>query len=394
MLKCVCKRLTRYYASVVLLIAMKKHTKTIIKILPITAVAVFLTFFSHKVFAAPLQDKLDTMSRLGNSSGGDVLSDHEIQFTTPSGVASTETIVITMPSDFDGANDGDGALDESDVDFFIDGDPDQTCDGSAQTLVASGPGASEWSAVFSGTENRVLTLTSGGASAIVGAGSEVCIQIGENATGGSANSQYANPSVSGAYTLSLTAGSDSGDISVSIIDNDRVTITAEVTETITFALADNEIGFGNLTNANARFATGTDPYGANGPTSTSAHNMTVSTNGSTGYEITYLGSTLTNQASDTIPAATITTDEDGTPNSEQFAIGFTTDGDATIVSAYDQEDPTFNYSFVVDTETPFIYENVPTATETISAFYLANISGITPAGSYSTSITYVATANF
>jgi len=374
---------------------MKKHTKTLIKILPITAIAVFLTFFSHKALAAPLQDKLDTMSRVGNSSGGDVLSDHEIQLTTPSGVASTETIVITLPSDFDGANDPDGALDYTDIDFFIDGEPDQTCDGSAQTVVASGSEtASDWSAVFSGTENRVLTLTSGGASAIVGAGSEVCIQIGENATGGSANSQYANPTSSAAFTLTLTAGSDSGDLSVSIIDNDRVTITAEVTETITFALADNVIGFGNLTNANARFATGTDPYGANGPTSTSAHDMTVSTNGSTGYEITYLGSTLTNQGTDDIDVDTITGDEDGTPNSEQFAIGFTTNGDATIVTTYDQEDPTFNYSFVEDTQTPFVYEDVPTATETISAFYLANISGITPAGSYSTSVTYVATANF
>ena len=374
---------------------MKKHTKTLIKILPITAIAVFLTFFSHKALAAPLQDKLDTMSRVGNSSGGDVLSDHEIQLTTPSGVASTETIVITLPSDFDGANDPDGALDYTDIDFFIDGEPDQTCDGSAQTVVASGSEtASDWSAVFSGTENRVLTLTSGGASAIVGAGSEVCIQIGENATGGSANSQYANPTSSAAFTLTLTAGSDSGDLSVSIIDNDRVTITAEVTETITFALADNVIGFGNLTNANARFATGTDPYGANGPTSTSAHDMTVSTNGSTGYEITYLGSTLTNQGTDDIDVDTITGDEDGTPNSEQFAIGFTTNGDATIVTTYDQEDPTFNYSFVEDTQTPFVYEDVPTATETISAFYLANISGVTPAGSYSTSVTYVATANF
>jgi len=372
---------------------MKIQTNILIKIFPITAIAVFLTFFSHKVFAEPLQDKLDTMSRIGNSSGGDVFSDHEIQFTTPTGVASTETIVITFPSDFDGANDPDGALDYTDIDFLIDGVPDQTCDGDAQTIVASGSEtASDWSAVFSGTENRVLTLTSGGASAIVGAGSEVCIQIGENATGGATNSQYANPTSSGPYTISFTAGADSGEISVSIIDDDRVIITADITETITFAIADNLVGFGNLTNANARFATGSDPYGANGPTATSAHEMTVSTNGSTGYEITYLGSSLTNQNDDVITPATIVGDEDGEPDTEQFAIGFTRSGDATIVSAYNQASD--NYSFVEDTETPFMYEDAPTPTETISAFYLANISGITPAGSYSTSITYVATANF
>ena len=386
--------MTRHYLYVVLLIEMKKHTLNIIKILPLTAFVIFFSAFSNKVLADPLEDKSDTMSRLGNSSGGDVMADHTIQFTTPTGVGSTETIVITLQSDFDGENDTDGALDYTDVDFLIDDTPDGTCDGTDQTLVASGPGASEWSAVFSGTENRVLTLTSGGASAVVGDGYEICIQIGENATGGSTNSQYINPTSSGSFTISLEAGTDSGDISVNIIDNDRVTITAEVTETITFALNDNEIGFGNLTNSVARFATGTDPYGANGPTSTAAHTMTVATNGSTGYEITYLGSSLTNQSSDVIDPATITGDEDGSQDTEQFAVGFTTTGDASIVSAYDQGSPTFNYSFVEDTETPFISENVPTATETISAFYLANISGITPAGSYSTSLTYVATANF
>jgi len=373
---------------------MKIHIKNILKILPFTAIVFLFSVFSSKALADALIDKSDTMSRLGNSSSTDILSDHVIQFTTPSGVGSTETIVLTFPSDFDGANDPDGALDYTDVDFLVDGTPDGTCDGTAQTLVAAAPGASEWSAVFSDTDNRVFTLTSGGASAIVGAGSEACIQIGEIATGGTANSQYINPTASGGFTITLTAGTDTGDIAVSIIDNDRVTITAEVTETITFAIADYEIGFGNLTAANARFATGSDPYGANGPTSVSAHNMTVYTNGSTGYEITYLGSTLTNQSLDTIDAATITGVEDGTPGTEQFAIGFATSDDATIVSAYDQADPTFNYSFVENLSTPFIYETGPSEIETISAFYLANISGVTPAGTYSTSITYVATANF
>ena len=384
--------MTTYPYRIVILKAMKKNIYILIKILPILSLLISFSYLT-KTYADPLQDKSDTMSRLGNSGSGDIPSNHEIQFTTPSGVASTENIVVTFPSDFDGSSDPDGALDYTDVDFLVDGSPDSTCDGDAQTLVAAAPGATEWSAVFSGTENRILTLTSGGASAIVGAGSEVCLLIGENA-GGDTNSQYINPTASGGYTISLAAGDDSGDISVSIIDNDVVFITADVTETITFAIDDNDVGFGNLTAANARFATGDEPYGANGPTSTSAHDMTVYTNGSTGYEITYFGATLTNQSGDTIPAVTITGDEDGTLGTEQFSIGFTTDNNATIVSAYDQEDPTFNYSFVEDTLTPFVYETGPSELETISAFYLANISGVTPAGTYSTSITYVATANF
>ena len=387
--------LTRYYRYDVLLGAMKIHTKNILKILPFTAIVFIFTAFSGKALSAPLVDKSDTMSRLGNSSGGDVLSDHEIQFTTPTGVASGSAVVVTFPSDFDGSSDPDGALDYTDVDFLVDGSPDGTCDGDPQTLVASGPGATEWSAVFSGTENRILTLTSGGASAIVGAGSEACIQIGEIATGGTANSQYINPTTSGSFNISLSVGdgADTGDIAVRIIDNDRVTISARVNETITFTIADYSVGFGDLTALNARFATG-DELGADGPTSTSAHTMAVSTNGSSGYGITYTGSTLETSTGDNIDIATITGDEDGAPGSEQFAIGFTRSTDATIASAYNQVTPTFNYSFVEDTETPFISEAGPSLTETITAFYLANISGVTPAGTYSTSITYVATANF
>ncbi len=371
---------------------MNKHTLNLIKIFP---AIVFVILFSRtaKVLADPLQNKSDTMSRLGNSSGDTVLSDHEIQFTTPTGVASTQTIEITFPSDFDGSNDPQGALDYTDVDLLIDNTPDGTCDGIDQTLVASSAGVSEWNAVFSGTENRVLTLTSGGASAVIGIGDEVCIKIGENATGGTANSQYINPTSSAAYTISIVAASDSGDISVSIIDNDIVVITADITETISFAIDDYTVGFGNLTLATARFATGSAPYGSN-PPSVPAHHMTVATNGSTGYEITYLGATLTNQNNDTIDPATIVGDEDGTPDTEQFAIGFTTNGNATIAAAYNQVSPNFNYSFVANTETPFVSEAVPTTTETISAFYLANISGVTPAGTYRTEITYVATANF
>ena len=178
-----------------------------------------------------------------------------------------------------------------------------------------------------------------------------------------------------------------------IIDNDRVTISARVNETITFTIADYSVGFGDLTSLNARFATG-DEVGADGPTSTSAHTMNVSTNGSSGYGITYTGSTLETTTGEDIDIATITGDEDGAPGSEQFAIGFTRSTDATIVSAYNQVTPTFNYSFVESTETPFVSEAGPSLTETITAFYLANISGVTPAGTYSTSITYVATANF
>lgn len=375
----------------------------IFKINIVTSIGLILTLLAiligpllQTAQAAALTSKSDAMSRLGDSTDPTfVLSDHAIQFTTPTGVASTQTIVITFPSDFDGTTgDAQGALDFNDVDLFEDTTPDGTCDGTAETLVASAPAAGEWSAVFSGTEGRILTFTSGGATAIIAAASEVCVMIGENATGGSANSQYANPETAGSFTITLSVGSgaDTGSIVVNILDDDQVAVTGTVAETMTFTISDSSIGFGNLTASNARFANGAGT-GADGPTSASAHTLTMATNAASGYSIRYNGATLT-AGTPTISVATITGDEDGTPGSEQFAIGFTTNGNATIASAYNQVTPTFNYSFVASTETEIISETVPTATETFSAFYLANITGSTEAGSYSTTITYTAVANF
>ncbi|MBZ9571776.1 hypothetical protein KJA15_00320 [Patescibacteria group bacterium] len=370
--------------------------KILIRFLALTVILAMIGLLyppAPVVNAAGLSNLTDTLSTLADS----VLADHAIQFETVTGVASTETIVITFPADFDGSNDPQGALDFSDVDFFEDTTPDQVCDGVEETLVASGASSSEWNAAFSGTENRVLTLTSGGASAIIAATSEVCIKIGENATGGSANSQYINPTTTGEKTVSLTVGSvDSGSYVINIIDDDSVAVSGTVNPSLTFTIVgDLTIGFGTLVSGNARFAT--DTTGSDGPTSTSAHTMTVATNAASGYTVTYNGATLTDTDPDpdtTISVATVTGDEDGTPGTEQFAIGFTTNGDATITSAYNQVTPTFNYSFVASTTTAIITEGGPTATETFSAFYLANISGDTEAGSYTTSITYIATGNF
>jgi hypothetical protein len=81
---------------------------------------------------------------------------------------------------------------------------------------------------------------------------------------------------------------------------------------------------------------------------------------------------------------------------EQFAIAASTDGDATIASGYDHNAVagSRDWNFVASTTTTLASETVPTATETLSMFYLANISALTEAGSYASTITYNATANF
>lgn len=348
-----------------------------------TLVAISLWPLSY-VSAAALTDAADIMSRQAVNQ----LSDHEIEFTTPTGVASGQTVTLTFPSDFDGSNDPQGALDDTDVDFFVDTVPDGVCDGTAQTLVASGATSSQWNAVFSGTENRVLTLTSGGASATVAAGAEVCIEIGENATGGSANSQYINPSSANTYAIAATAGpSDSGNITVTILNDDQVSVSATVAQSITFTISDSSIGFGTLSSSAARYATGDT---AGNSSETEAHTLVVGTNASNGYTLTLNGSTLTS-GSDTIDAIGNTNTASST-GTEQFGVRFTASGGSGAVTA-----PYAAAGFAFDSAAfpdQVASASAATANTTYSARYLANISANTEAGSYSSTLTYLASANF
>lgn len=339
--------------------------------------------------AAALTSKSDTLSNLSNSSGGDELADHTIQFVTPTGVESTKTIIVTLPADFDGSNDPQGVLAVGDVDLFEDTVADGVCDGSAETLVASGATSAEWNVVFSGTENRVITFTSGGASAVIAAASEVCIEIGENATGGSANSQYINPTTSGSKTISLAVNNsaDTGDILVNILDDSQVSVSATVDESLTFTISDNSIGFGTLTSADDFFASG-DTNGS--ATEVEAHTLVVGTNAASGYSMTVNGATLTSGLNSI--AAIGSSNTASSAGTEQFGLRMSASGGSGAVTA-----PYAASGFAFDTAA--FPDQVASATgasanTTYSVRYLANITSSTEAGAYTAALTYVATANF
>jgi len=347
--------------------------------LHLSLVAVMLTMllvpFAQETRAAYISSASDTMT----SSKISTASSHVISFVTPTGAAdNTDTIVITFPSDFNFTGKTIASV------TFTHG---PTTGVEYTETLAAAASATEWGAVFSGTQNRVLTLTApldGIGTGTVAASDKIIITY-------SVALSY-NPSVSGSYQIQIGGlFGDEGFITVQILDDDQVVVTGTVSQSLSFAISDNTIAFGSLASANARFAGGA--AGTDGPTSGSAHNMTIGTNAPSGYVITYNGTTLTS-GGNTIAAATITGDEDGTPGTAQFAIGFTTNGDATIASAYNQVTPNFNYSFVPSVTTQIVSESAPTATETISAFYLANISSLTKSGVYTSTITYTATANF
>ena len=330
--------------------------------------------------AAALTSVKDTLSTVKAST----VANHTIQFVTPTGVAAAGTITVVFPTGFTM-----NAVDFADTDL-AEGDSG-TCSTATftdKTLAAAASGAT-WGAALS---SQTITFTSG--TGTITLGRCVQIEVGTNATAGVAgDTQVTNSTAGNDKKMDITAGaSDSGSLAISIIADDVVAVTASVNPALTFTITDNAIGFGALTASAATWANGAATGSA---TDTSAHNLTIATNAATGYAITYSGATLTS-GSNTINVASVTNDADGAPSSEQFGLGLSTDGNAAIATGYDHNATAGNrdWAFVAGTTTTVVSETVPTATETISAYYLANIATTTEPGSYSTNITYIATGIF
>lgn len=371
---------------------MGKYRNNIARAMLLVLLVVSSQFYVQNAQAASVSQFSDVMSRLKASTA----SNHEIKFATPSGVGSGGIITLTFSAGFTGI----GSLVGADFDF-AEGSTG-TCSSATFTeksVVTSSPSTSQFSIAGS---SQTVTITSGGGSALITAGRCVRLRIGTNATdvtgSGPGVNQITNGAIGSNDTITV-AGSfgDTGTDAVEILSNDQITIQATVDPTITFTLidsssSDNTIGFGSLTSGAARYATAAGTFTTGGSASdVSAVTMTVATNASSGYVLSYVGATLTS-GSDTIAPATIAGDADGTPGTAQFATGYTTSGSSTIVTSY--QNASNNWDFAAGVTTTIVSRTTPTNTETIGGHYIANIGGATPAGAYSTTLTYIATGTF
>ncbi len=341
----------------------------------------YFIFSPANAQASELTGKSDTMSRLEDNTA----SNHTIQFDTENGVAEGETITITFPAGFSM-----GSVGEDDIDVE---------DDSVDLTTGADCTASEEAGVSVSGQIVTIEICSGDGGAIA-ATSTVTVEIGDNATAsGTGSNQITNPDIASDTTYEITFGgtmTDSGQVEVQIIMDDTVNVTGTVDESIAFSISDTEIGFGDLNSGTGRWAT-SDANGTNASEALpdAAHTLSIATNASGGYSITYNGATLTNAASDTITATTggISGDGDGTPGTEQFAISASASGDASIAAGYER-DATPNWKYAESTDTELVSETGATDTETISVSYLANIGNLTESGEYSTDITYIATATY
>lgn len=273
-------------------------------------------------------------------------------------------------------------------------------DGTSRTVTAVSSSSGVAPTCTAGVNNVAVTINTTTNNFVVTAcstyttsGSNPTITFTINGTTASGTGTMTNKSTDvSSSTFSITeSNGDTASGAVVVEDNSVVAITATVAPTLSFSNDDAAIGFGTLSSGSAVYA---NAAASGSGSDTTAHTMTIGTNAPTGYTLTYNGATLTSGAN-TVTALTagITDDANGTPGTSQFGLSVAVTGTGTATAGYDNSG-TADWKFVASTTSTIASATGAVSSDTVAAHYLANITAAQPAGSYTTSLTYIATANF
>lgn len=330
-------------------------------------------------YAASLNTLSDTQSSVKVSA----LSDHTIQFVTPTGVAAAQNIAVTFPVGWTLGN-------LATTSIALATSTSATCTGFTDANVNTSPSGLTWGVA---TTTTSVTITSG--SAVIPANRCIQIRLGSNARA-AGTTTITNPSSATSSIITVTAGSgvDTGTITANIITDDTVAMTGLVQQSISFVISTSTLYFGTLSSITTKYASSTNTTGDT--VESVAHTLAVGTNAPYGYAITARGQTLTSQQNplNTISAigAVATASSTGI---EQFGIRATAaGGTGSTISATFSGASTYGYDGTATTSTLFASGSGSTNTTTYSLRYVANIAGVTEAGTYAANLVYVATANF
>lgn len=191
-----------------------------------------------------------------------------------------------------------------------------------------------------------------------------------------------------------TTAVDTGTVAVSTTN--QITVSASVDETLTFCT-----GTSGITNSSCAGATGTSAaLGTltSSTTGSTTSQLGVGTNGQTGYSITVSGTTLTSGGNTISALASQTASSVG---GEQFGINLKDNATPNVGTDPDGSGtgtPTANYGTA--DQYRFVTGDSIASKAGAEAFrryhvsYIANIGTDTEAGTYSTTLTYIATATF
>lgn len=216
----------------------------------------------------------DVYDLLTDSDRG-VVSNHTIQFITPTGITNGQTVTINFPSFTV------GSVDFTDIDV-------STSTPTADLTVATDcSGAQRIGAAFSG---QTLTLTfCAGDGGFVSANGTTTIEIGTNATFGVAgDARLTNPVSRGSYEIDIAGTmTDTGSTRVAILDD--VLVTANVLTVFDFTVIGNLSATAvNGTSTTIGASSTTIPFGTltAGQLETIAQDLTVETNARNGFVVT------------------------------------------------------------------------------------------------------------
>ena len=348
---------------------MFKWTKIVLTI-SLVFLLVFLVY-PQMTNASALTALSDTMTRLKKTGAPVVKSDHTIKFTTSTGVAAGQTIVITMPTGF-----SIGSVDYTDIDVSW----GVSTGYENELTLGSAPSGATWGALFAG---QVLTITSG--SGTITATSKVVVEIGLNANAG--DQQITNHATAATYTISISvAATDTGKIAIVILDDDQFVVTGTVDPTITFSVSATSTDFGVIS--------------ASSPTTSTPNiTLTVSTNAGSGYTITIhdQGNATNPGLYNSIATAIIGSGDNSFNNSADLAsvAGYgiqCSSATATCASPYNVSGT--NVGGYERTAQTLATYGSSADTHTVTITSKAKAAGNTPAGSYTDTVTVIATSNF
>jgi hypothetical protein len=343
------------------------------------------------VYAAALTSLSDTMTRAKDSSGGNVLSNHTVKFTLGAATAlnAGETIIVDFDSGFDLTGFANTEVEDFDIVVAT----------AEESIVAAGGCASNDAIEITAVNNtdKSFTFTACSSYTAEAVGSVITIEIGTHASsGGTGNDQVINPSTTGTKLINITAAGDTGQIAVVIVANDQVVLTATVDPSITFSVSDSSSTF--TTSLSAGIVR----------TAATVITLTVGTNGNGGYSISVrdIGNTTNPGLYNSLASAII-----GSANGSYAAtadlgdIGTTfgygmqaacTAGCTTnthVNSDYRQGTDVVG-AFTIADKNVATYTSSTSTSHTITNTYKAKASASTKAGTYTDTLTYVATATF
>jgi hypothetical protein len=354
---------------------MKKHILKISALIMILAM-IGLGLPYPYAQAAALTNTSVSMSTLAS----DTAADYIVQFTTPTGVAAAGTIILTFPGGTD-VNSATDDLDFTDVDLEDDG---------VDLVLAAGAAGATWGC---GVTETAITFTSGTGTIV--AGSVVTIEVGTDASGG--NKQMVNQTTAenkADRTLDITGTfGDTGSINVYVNPAEGdVTVSATVDPTLSMALTGTTPNLGTLDTNGADLDAGAAGNQIPGT------KITVSTNADDGVDITVKDLALgLNDGANNIDDVDVVPANWAAQAGEAFGIMATETGakwDAGNNYVTDDEGKTY-WDLTTTASDTTIYNGagVESAKE-IYAGFNAQIAATTVAGSYTDTVTFVATATF